>query len=110
MRPAAIRIEKEQVEEDEKDVLVSDPLSDATIDLWRSTAKKNRDIFTYVFQPVPSDLVPNWEAYKVRNAVALSLLGTNEYHDGIELRSESEGWTCCAEYTTEAGEGAAFRS
>lgn len=71
MRPAAIRVEKEQANIDEKDELVLDPLLDATTNLWRSTAKKNRNIFTYVFQPVPSDLVRNWEQYKVRHSSAL---------------------------------------
>lgn len=48
-----------------EDGLVADPLSDETMALWQSTAKKNRDIFTEVFRPVPSDLVQNFEVYKV---------------------------------------------
>jgi len=28
------------------------------------TAKRNQDIFTEVFRPVPTDSVYNWEAYK----------------------------------------------
>ena len=51
------------------DRLVADPLSDETLSLWQSTAKKNRDIFTEVFRPVPSDLVPSFDTYKVRRAV-----------------------------------------
>jgi len=47
------------------DMTVADPLSDRVIDLWQGTAKRNRDIFTEVFRPVPSDLVHNWTAYKV---------------------------------------------
>ncbi|KAF8530716.1 phospholipase D [Gautieria morchelliformis] len=46
------------------DALVADPLSDEVLSLWEGTAKKNRDIFTEVFRPVPSDLVQNWEVYK----------------------------------------------
>ena len=48
-----------------EDSIVADPLSDRVISLWQGTAKRNRDIFTEVFRPVPSDLVHNWAAYKV---------------------------------------------
>lgn len=48
-----------------EDAIVADPLSDELMSLWQSTAKKNRDIFTEVFRPVPSDLVPSFAAYKV---------------------------------------------
>ena len=47
------------------DARVTDPLSDELLNLWEGTAKRNRDIFTEVFRPVPSDLVQNWDAYKV---------------------------------------------
>jgi phospholipase D1/2 len=49
-----------------EDARVADPLSDELLNLWQDTAKRNRDIFTEVFRPVPSDLVQNWKAYKVR--------------------------------------------
>lgn len=50
-----------------EDAQVADPLCDEVLHLWQGTAKRNRDIFTEVFRPVPSDLVQNWEAYKVRS-------------------------------------------
>jgi phospholipase D1/2 len=51
------------------DALVADPLSDEVLSLWEGTAKKNREIFTEVFRPVPSNLVQNWQVYKVRRDV-----------------------------------------
>ncbi|KIJ51188.1 hypothetical protein M422DRAFT_203211 [Sphaerobolus stellatus SS14] len=51
-------------ENSREDRLVADPLCDNTMNLWQGTAKKNRDIFTEVFRPVPSDLVQNFEVYK----------------------------------------------
>ncbi|KAH9929263.1 phospholipase D [Fomitopsis serialis] len=36
-----------------------------TVDLWNRTAKNNRDIFTEVFRPVPTNLVRDWDAYSV---------------------------------------------
>jgi hypothetical protein len=49
-----------------EDAMVLDPLSNEVVDLWQGTARKNRDIFTEIFRPVPSDLVRTWDAYKVR--------------------------------------------
>jgi phospholipase D1/2 len=46
-----------------EDQLVADPLSSDTINLWTSTARVNRDVFTEIFRPVPSDLVRDWSAY-----------------------------------------------
>ncbi|KAJ7071352.1 hypothetical protein C8F01DRAFT_429874 [Mycena amicta] len=48
---------------DEHDALVADPLSAKTLDLWNTTAKKNREIFTEIFRPVPTNLVRDWKAY-----------------------------------------------
>jgi len=45
------------------DNLVADPLSPNTDELWNSTAKRNREIFTEVFRPVPTNLVRSWAAY-----------------------------------------------
>lgn len=50
----------------EEDALVADPLADATLELWRTTARKNREIFTEIFRPVPTNLVRDWKAYEVR--------------------------------------------
>ncbi|KAL0576186.1 hypothetical protein V5O48_005784 [Marasmius crinis-equi] len=46
-----------------EDHMVADPLSDQMLGLWNSTAKKNTQIFTEVFRPVPSNLVRSWSAY-----------------------------------------------
>ncbi|TCD64375.1 hypothetical protein EIP91_004206 [Steccherinum ochraceum] len=61
MRPAPLDFEDEMhLREDQ---LVADPLSDHTIGLWNQTAKKNREIFTEIFRPVPTNLVRSWEQY-----------------------------------------------
>jgi phospholipase D1/2 len=49
----------------EEDRLVADPLIHATDQLWKETARKNREIFTEVFRPVPTNLVQNAAAYDV---------------------------------------------
>ncbi|KAF5392458.1 hypothetical protein D9757_002249 [Collybiopsis confluens] len=46
-----------------EDLIVADPLSGDAVDLWLSTARKNREIFTEIFRPVPSNLVRDWKAY-----------------------------------------------
>jgi phospholipase D1/2 len=50
-----------------EDAAVADPLADDTIDLWNNTARQNREIFTEIFRPVPSNLVQNFDAYQVRS-------------------------------------------
>lgn len=63
MKPAPYPIEDEsQLEEDRA---VADPLADRTIVLWEGTAKKNMEIFTELFRPVPTNLVRSKSAYKV---------------------------------------------
>ena len=63
MKPAPYPIEDEsQLEEDRA---VADPLADRTILLWEGTAKKNREVFTELFRPVPTNLVRSKSAYKV---------------------------------------------
>ncbi|EGN97561.1 hypothetical protein SERLA73DRAFT_169861 [Serpula lacrymans var. lacrymans S7.3] len=47
-----------------EDDAVADPLSDETLDLWYSTARKNREAFTEIFRPVPTNLVRDWSAYE----------------------------------------------
>jgi phospholipase D1/2 len=47
----------------EPDRMVADPLSDYSINLWNETARKNREIFTEIFRPVPTNLVRDWNAY-----------------------------------------------
>ncbi|KAK7030848.1 hypothetical protein VNI00_013956 [Paramarasmius palmivorus] len=46
-----------------EDQLVADPLAEETLRLWKDTARKNREIFTEVFRPVPTNLVRDWKAY-----------------------------------------------
>ncbi|KAJ7715564.1 hypothetical protein B0H14DRAFT_3633076 [Mycena olivaceomarginata] len=47
----------------EEDGLVADPLPEQMVELWNKTARKNREIFTEIFRPVPTNLVRDWEAY-----------------------------------------------
>lgn len=49
----------------EDDARVADPLSDNLLNLWNTTARVNREVFTELFRPVPSNLVHNWKAYEV---------------------------------------------
>lgn len=63
MRPAPHANENE-IGSDE-DSCVADPLADETIALWNNTARRNREIFTEIFRPVPTNLVRNWDAYQV---------------------------------------------
>ena len=49
----------------EEDRLVADPLIHETDQLWKETARKNREIYTEIFRPVPSNLVQNYDAYDV---------------------------------------------
>lgn len=53
-----------------EDELVADPLARQTNDLWCDTAKKNREIFTEIFRPVPTNLVRDWKAYEVSRGAA----------------------------------------
>lgn len=54
------------------DRLVADPLSEAALELWNGTARKNREIFTEIFRPVPTNLVRDWKAYEVRLRFAIA--------------------------------------
>ncbi len=64
MRPAPLPNDDETSQAE--DEAVADPLSDSTDALWNGTAKKNREIFTEIFRPVPTNLIRNWDAYAVR--------------------------------------------
>ncbi|KAI0042796.1 phospholipase D [Auriscalpium vulgare] len=61
MRPATIPNEDETHYRD--DALVADPLSDRFLNLFSDTARRNREIFTELFRPVPTNLVRDWNAY-----------------------------------------------
>ncbi|KAF9652544.1 phospholipase D [Thelephora ganbajun] len=62
MKPAPYPIEDESYLEEDR--AVADPLADETISLWENTARKNREIFTELFRPVPTNLVRSMSAYK----------------------------------------------
>lgn len=64
MRPAPIPNENEIGTREDK--AVTDPLSDHFQGLWIGTAQKNRAIFSELFKTVPTNIVHNWEEYKVR--------------------------------------------
>jgi len=61
MRPAPIA--QDDTTQFDKDHLVADPLVHQTDQLWKETARKNREIFTEIFHPVPTNLVQNAEVY-----------------------------------------------
>jgi phospholipase D1/2 len=63
MRPAPVANEDETYIED--DARVADPLSDGFLNLLNTTARVNREVFTELFRPIPSNLVHNWNAYDV---------------------------------------------
>lgn len=49
-----------------EDAAVADPLAPQTEALWNDTARRNREVFTEIFRPVPTNLIRNWGAYAVR--------------------------------------------
>ncbi|KAJ6535117.1 hypothetical protein B0H19DRAFT_1185017 [Mycena capillaripes] len=61
MRPAPNPNDDEMGQREDR--LVADPLSDKTLELWNNTARKNREVFTELFRPVPTNLVRDWKAY-----------------------------------------------
>ncbi|KAI0295612.1 phospholipase D/nuclease [Multifurca ochricompacta] len=63
MRPAPVPNNDET--DLEEDARVADPLSIELLDLLNRTARVNREVFTEIFRPVPSNLVHNWTAYEV---------------------------------------------
>jgi len=63
MRPAPVpNADETYLKEDAR---VADPLSDGLLKLLDTTARVNREVFTELFRPVPSNLVHNWKAYDV---------------------------------------------
>ena len=54
----------------DEDKQVADPLADETIDLWNNTARTNREIFTEIFRPVPTNLIRAWKDYDVSHFCA----------------------------------------
>jgi phospholipase D1/2 len=64
MRAAPVPNDDETVLE--ADALVADPLSDDTDRLWNETARTNRQVFSEIFKPVPTNVVRDWKTYSVR--------------------------------------------
>jgi len=62
MRPAPYPAS--DLTQSKEDRLVADPLLPGTDQLWKETARKNREIFTEVFRTVPTNLVQNMAAYE----------------------------------------------
>jgi len=62
MRPAPFP--PSEMKHSREDSLVADPLIPETDQLWKETARKNREIFTEIFHPLPSNLVQNAAAYE----------------------------------------------
>ncbi|KAF7313495.1 Phospholipase [Mycena chlorophos] len=50
---------------DPEDALVADPLASTTLDLWNTTARQNREIFTEIFRVVPTNLIRSFSAWDV---------------------------------------------
>lgn len=82
MHPAPIPNEDETYLPE--DAAVADPLSDDMLDLLYNTARRNREIFTELFRPVPTNLVRSWAAYEVRNCAS----------DGPSSGSRADRITC----------------
>ncbi|KAI0738349.1 phospholipase D/nuclease [Daedaleopsis nitida] len=62
MRPAPYPNEDET--RSREDEMVADPLHQDTFHLWNDTARKNREIFTEIFRPVPTNLIRSWKDYE----------------------------------------------
>lgn len=87
MKPAPHPVEDEgHLEEDRA---VADPLADDTISLWENTARKNREIFTELFRPVPTNLVRTKAAYKVRRDPRYRV-PLYVFNDGLRSRGISQ--------------------
>ena len=93
----------------EEDRLVADPLIHETDQLWKETARKNREIFTEIFRPVPSNLVQNVDTYDVcvnffcfRLHIFLDVLFLYTNNRLSVLHSKREGWPCCQRCTFES--------
>ena len=80
----------------EEDRLVADPLIYETDQLWKETARKNREIFTEIFRPVPSNLVQNANVYDVCLLSFFPLDGfTNNNNHLSALCPKRESRSCC---------------
>lgn len=75
-----------------EDRLVADPICDELDIWWKETARKNREIFTELFRPLPTNLVRDWPAYDVGT---LHLYFYAEPHGFLftELPPQDEDWS-----------------
>lgn len=48
-----------------EDQLVADPLSEETEQLLNRTARINKEIFTEIFRPIPTNFIRSWSSYAV---------------------------------------------
>ena len=77
-----------------EDRLVADPFE--ADQLWRETARKNREIYTELFHPVPTNLVQNASAYEVCIAPFFHLLDLFTKKLFLSaLYFQRKGWSCC---------------
>ncbi|KAI0084509.1 hypothetical protein BDY19DRAFT_524643 [Irpex rosettiformis] len=63
MRPAPHQNEGQSGNQEDR--VAEDPLSYDTQPLWNDTARRNREIFTEIFRPVPTNLNRSQSAYDV---------------------------------------------
>jgi phospholipase D1/2 len=73
---------------EEEDQRVADPLSEETNRLWNETARVNREVFTDIFKPVPSNSVRNWQQYAVRMFLFLRKRSTDCHAMGAGICAE----------------------
>lgn len=74
MRPAPFPNDDETMLD--VDRMVADPLSEGCERLWNDTAHTNRQAFSDIFKPVPTNIVRDWKAYSV--SVLAEVTGTSE--------------------------------
>jgi hypothetical protein len=79
-----------------EDSAVADPIADSTLDLWNNTARKNREIFTEVFRPVPTNFIRDVNGFDV----CVYFPFVSDIADGIlcsptELRAQGKARACC---------------
>ena len=88
-----------------EDEMVADPLCEETQYLWNDTARKNREIFTEIFRPVPTNLVRTWDAYDVRCCWPSMSVGVADFLR-LALPAEGQDGSCHAGYPAAARQGA----
>ena len=92
----------------EDDARVADPLSDDFLNLFNTTARVNREVFTELFRPIPSNLVHNWNAYDVsaHRRLFKFLRLVAPCHDDVDIQAKSQGGPCRPWYAAPPREGA----